>query len=275
MNERSRRDFLKLLLIGTIGTACSPIIATDAKPSQTTSASTQEPKKTGDGLTPEERTIRLEGSSFWKYVLSQDQKFKDGSWNTTFSMKILNPNIWTPEKFQQLVLTDDQHPITVSLRMGWDIISTVIDTQNGQAGEKWYGEVEFNNIRMITKGSAPTPYSAASTYLKWAGGIQFNFIEKGHSIYENTGFGWMKDMNAFQAWVNRPHKSYSTSLDSLRPTDGSFGATVSLDDKGTHFGTPDFYGGSDVTAIIKRFFIPSEYMRNGCQPGVNCERFTG
>ncbi len=193
--ELDRRKFLGVL--GALAlSACAPARRSAEGSGSTPSGSKDSAKSPDKTIDPTERIAKQMMFDEWRILFSSEQE----SGNTRFAMEITNPDIWTNDRFQEL-LKNGKDSQNIPLAVKW----TAIQTQtlgNQFAGSKWFGEIEFNDIKIGFGGSKLTDSVNVANGYQWSGQLQIDFTRRSRSIYDTHQFGWISNKDAFQKWIS-------------------------------------------------------------------------
>lgn len=235
----------------SILSACAPAIGS------------AEPSKTAETI---EQKVRSAGVSEWRKMLSQNGSYKGAAdFDFSFSTSIANPNAWNDRLFEQLA---SGQKIKEPLRMKWTAVKSKTDPKLGQAGERWFGEAEFSNVVLIVAGKN----SGSSG---WDGLVKLTFDERGHSVLESPGSGWVTDKNRFQAWMSSAPKEFEQTLESLKPIPSGFEFGLTLTGGKVKVSLPwelNYFNqmSAGMPEMIGRYYRPSTFMTCFSGPQANC-----
>ena len=258
MSRRQAIQAIPLVVFGLAAACSAPTVSTpDTSPSQSPQpANTNKPKKEAvPTLDPIEGSIRENVMSYWTSLIAGVRQ-GNGSNPTELMMGIYNPNVWNMDRFLQIAKTGT-HPIDEPLKLQWFAIKRYASN----AADKWIGKMEINNIKIKTIGTPATSDADKANGIKWAGGVQLDFISRTSSWFETTPFGGYPSVDKVSAWLKSQQPLKEFLPFSPWSPDG-WGVLVTEVQKGTAM-NPNFR----QSGFMQGLDVPSQFLNEPCSGG--------
>lgn len=213
MGSPERRFTRRELIFGAIGVGGLAVGAyalfrpRETQPSVTFTSSTQTSKpETQKSQTLESQAKETIFAAWIKLLSSSESKNERLPYSggtvfvyIVFKMETVNLDLW--KKYFSDIIRSNTHPTNVPLKAKWSATSYREDSSSGIAGDKFFGEIEFNNIKLKALSRALSDSDKANG-LAWAGFATIDFIRRSRSIYASAMGKWTKNREAFMRWLS-------------------------------------------------------------------------